>query len=102
VSASAPPSFASLCRRFPTTPIAGCPGRHLIHGEERTSVAALVGDAIPVGQYVSRHARDPVFVARIPGGGLISYAKPDGSFVHTLCDDEGFARKLAQLGIEHS
>ena len=44
-------------------------------------------------------ARDPVHVAALDGGGLISYARPDGSWAHTLNTPEGFARKLAQLGI---
>jgi hypothetical protein len=32
---------------------------------------------------------------------FISYARPDGTFVHTLCDADGFRRKLVQLGISH-
>jgi hypothetical protein len=37
---------------------------------------------------------------RCADGGLISYARSDGSFVHTLATPEGFARKLAALGID--
>jgi len=33
-------------------------------------------------------------------GGLISYKRRDGTFLHTLNTAEGFARKLADLGIE--
>jgi hypothetical protein len=33
------------------------------------------------------------------GGGLISYARGDGSYLHTLNTPDGFARKLRQLGI---
>lgn len=31
---------------------------------------------------------------------LISYARADGSYCHTLGTAEGFARKLAALGIK--
>jgi hypothetical protein len=34
------------------------------------------------------------------GGGLVSYRKPDGAYLHTLNTPDGLARKLAQLGIE--
>jgi hypothetical protein len=44
-------------------------------------------------------ARDPVFVARFADGGLISYRRADGTYVHTLNTREGLERKLAQLGI---
>ncbi len=48
---------------------------------------------------MSAAATDPVIVVQLEGGGLISYARPDGSFVHTLNTSEGFTRKLVQLGI---
>jgi hypothetical protein len=43
-------------------------------------------------------ARDPVVVTPFEDGGLISYRKPDGLFLHTLNTREGFERKLVQLG----
>jgi hypothetical protein len=44
-------------------------------------------------------ARDPVLVVAIDGGGLVSYAREDGTYVHTLNTEAGFQRKLDQLGI---
>jgi hypothetical protein len=44
-------------------------------------------------------ARDPVLVARFAEGGLISYRRADGTYVHTLNTRDGLERKLAQLGI---
>lgn len=44
-------------------------------------------------------ARDPVIVTPLDAGGLISYRKADGMFLHTLNSREGFERKLRQLGI---
>jgi hypothetical protein len=40
-----------------------------------------------------------VLVVVCEGGGLISYRKPDGSYVHTLNTKEGLNRKLDQLGL---
>ena len=45
-------------------------------------------------------ARDIVVVFELSGGGIISYKKPDGAYLHTLCDKDGFKRKLKQLEIE--
>jgi hypothetical protein len=44
-------------------------------------------------------SRDPVLVARFADGGLISYRRADGTYVHTLNTREGLERKLAQLGL---
>jgi hypothetical protein len=62
--------------------------------------AALVGAQAEVARFEVAGARHPVLVAALrDGGGLISYARGDGSYLHTLNTAEGFARKLAQLGI---
>lgn len=50
-------------------------------------------------EYRVADARDAVVVVRFKDGGLISYRKPDGRFLHTLNTEEGFQRKLEQLGI---
>jgi hypothetical protein len=54
-----------------------------------------------VREYRSPVAADPVSVVSIDDGGLISYKKPDGSYLHTLNTTEGFHRKLRQLGITY-
>ena len=59
----------------------------------------FVGAAVDVTRHVVPAARHPVLVARLRDGGVISYAWPDGRFLHTLADADGFARKLAQLGL---
>ena len=43
--------------------------------------------------------QDPVIVTPFDDGGLISYRKADGTFLHTLNTREGLERKLRQLGI---
>ncbi|MEW6735277.1 MAG: hypothetical protein AB1489_28555 [Acidobacteriota bacterium] len=45
-------------------------------------------------------ARDTVIVACLDRGGLISYKRVDGTYLHTLNTAEGFVRKLLALGIE--
>jgi hypothetical protein len=47
-------------------------------------------------------ARDPVVVTSFGDGGLISYRKVNGTFLHTLNTLERFERKLRQLGIDRS
>jgi hypothetical protein len=91
-------SFAELWARG-WAPIHGCPGRYRLRGGGALSPADLVGDDAAVARFVVAGARDPVHVAALAGGGLISYARPDGSWFHTLNTPEGFARKLGQLGI---
>lgn len=59
--------------------------------------AALVGADVPVEEHRVPAAWDAVVVVHLNGGGLISYHRPDGVFVHTLGDAGGFERKLAQL-----
>ena len=76
-----------------------CPGRYILAGEPSTlQPHDLVPDA-DLHEYRVQSAPDPVLVARFDGGGLISYKRPDGHYLHTLNTDEGLERKLQQLGI---
>jgi hypothetical protein len=82
-------------------PIRNCPGRYALRGgDRRLPLTTITGRDIHVSEHRCEAARDTVLVARLAGGGLISYQHSDGSFVHTLNTQEGFARKLKQLGIE--
>ncbi|MBK7074969.1 MAG: hypothetical protein IPH44_21980 [Myxococcales bacterium] len=94
-----PPTVAALLALLTTEPIRGCPGRYRVRGHADRDVRAIVGPTVAVAQHVSPNARHPVLVARLPDGGVISYAWPDGRYLHTLCDAAGFERKLAQLGL---
>jgi hypothetical protein len=80
-------------------PISNCPGRYVLRGSGSLSVEAIAGE-IEVTEYRTDAAKDPVLVAALDGGGIISYRRQDGALVHTLNTEEGFARKLKQLGIE--
>jgi hypothetical protein len=96
-------SFDQLKLGWDWWPIQNCPGRYILRGTQRDlSPRDLVGEEVEVSAYRVEAAKDTVLVARLDKGGLISYKKPDGSFVHTLNTPAGFERKLLQLGIKLS
>lgn len=78
----------------PWRDIPGCPGRAVLRAPDPELDGWVRAHGV-------RHeaARDPVWVWDLPGGGVLSYEKPDGSFVHTLNTDDGLVRKCAALGI---
>ena len=79
----------------------GCPGRYaLTGGPTRVSPRELLGQGARIDRFDRSPESDNLFVARFEGGGLISYEKADGSFIHTLNDEQGLERKLDDLGIE--
>ena len=81
-------------------PIRDCPGRYVLRGVAPTfSLAHLIGDGAVVEEFQSPKALDTVFVACLADGGIISYQRATGTWVHTLCTSEGFRRKLEQLEI---
>ena len=94
-------SFEDLFLRWDWRPIPGCPGRYSLSPDVFSGKPErLLNEACAVRELQSPKAPDPVSVAAIEGGGLISYRKPDGRFIHTLNTPEGLKRKLRQLEIE--
>jgi putative acetyltransferase len=97
-------SYDRLRAALPWRPIPGCPGRLVLGGsrarDQEAALWALLGPRVAVRVFRSRAAADPVVVARLEGGALLSYRRPDGSHVHTLNTPAGLVRKLAQLGID--
>jgi hypothetical protein len=92
--------FEELKRGRGWVPIRGCPGRFILGGGPVSlQPEELVGPGCEPKEFRVAGARDAVVAARFAGGGLISYRKPDGTYLHTLNTEEGFERKLAQLGI---
>jgi hypothetical protein len=91
-------TFEELMMARPWQPIRNCPGRYVLPLTTETPASVAGGDACLRG-YRLATARDRVVVAHIIGGGIISYERPDGRYVHTLNTPEGFTRKLEQLGI---
>ena len=80
--------------------IKDCPGRYTLHDVPPTfSIVELLGTDVAVRRAHSPKARDAVWIAFLETGGVISYSRLDGSWLHTLNTEEGFERKLSQLEI---
>jgi len=94
-----PASFDEIWAARTWRPIHGCPGRFVLR-DARPDLALedIVGPTY-VRRFRVEGARDLVLVVAVAGGGLISYARSDGTCVHTLNTEDGFERKLEQLGI---
>lgn len=77
-----------------------CPGRFLLAGVRRDLPPEdLLGPGAELFEFDVEAARDKVLVAQLDEGGLISYKRADGTYLHTLNSSEGFSRKMLQLGI---
>jgi hypothetical protein len=61
----------------------------------------LIESEAEIDAFMVPAAKDTVLVARIDGGGLISYRRADGTHLHTLNTIAGFERKLRDLGIKN-
>lgn len=89
-----------LIARWGGEAIPHCAGRFVLTAAPpELSPEELVGPAVPLHEFRVAAARDPVVVAQLPDGGLISYRRAAQRFLHTVNTPDGFARKLSQLGI---
>ena len=92
--------FEVLKKQWSWTPIRDCPGRFVLTDvPSDLTPGDLAGPDVELREFRVPGARDVVVVGRLADGGIISYRRSDGSYKHTLNTPEGFARKLAQLGI---
>ncbi|MBI3949766.1 MAG: hypothetical protein HY314_04855 [Acidobacteria bacterium] len=93
-------TFDEIMKAGKWVPIRNCPGRYkLVEADPHLSLHDLLRSNSRISSFRVEKARDVVLVATLDRGGLISYQRADGSFVHTLNTAKGFARKLSQLGI---
>ena len=100
MSGSVAPLYEALAKRWGCKPIHGCPGRSVLSRcPPGITPREIVGEEVPVLAFHVPAARDTVLVAPFEGGGLISYSRRDGTFIHTLNTESGFRRKLEALGI---
>lgn len=94
-------TFNELMANWSWKPIRNCPGRYVRFGlPADLSPEDLLGLDLEVSTFHVAAARDAVVVADLGDGGLISYKRADGTYLHTLNTAEGFERKLLSLGIE--
>lgn len=93
--------FDELKARWIWRPIVNCPGRFVLVNEDRSlPLTMLVPEIDEATSHDVDGLRDKVVVLPVDGGGLISYVRRNGTVLHTLNTDDGFIRKLTQLGIE--
>ncbi len=93
-------AYREVAKKWKWYPIKNCPGRYVLDGgAQETTIQQLLGQEVTIREYQLEIARDTVLVVELSGGGVISYRKPNGLYVHTLCNSDGFERKLKQLGI---
>ena len=92
--------FDELKVKWNWSPIRNCPGRYVLTGVEGTlSPVDLLGSEVQLAEFRVAGARDVVVVAKLKDGGLISYKRADGTYLHTLNTVAGLERKLRQLGV---
>jgi hypothetical protein len=92
--------FSELMAGYDWKPIPNCPGRYVLSAKSIVSPEQLLGADVKVRRFQVSAATDQVLVACLDDGGLISYVRADGTYVHTLNTVQGFERKLLNLGIE--
>ena len=94
-------TFDTLSTGWTWKPIRNCPGRYRLVGVPADlPVEALVGKEVEVARFSVKTAPDEVLVVPLDRGGMISYKRSNGTYLHTLNDPDGFGRKLRRLGIE--
>jgi hypothetical protein len=91
-------TFAHLFAAWSWKAIPNCPGRFVLPPSALTP-QQLIQDDQQVSEHQLPTTRDPVIVAALEDGGVISYRRHDGRYVHTLNTRDGFARKLSDLGL---
>jgi hypothetical protein len=92
--------FQTLLEAWDWTPIPNCPGRFALRAATHLDIDKLLGRAAMAHEFRVQKARDAVLVVPLADGGLISYRRANGSFLHTLNTRDGFDRKLRDLGID--
>lgn len=92
-------TFSTLFNRWAWRQIPNCPGRYVLAAGPVVAPPEAIVPGATSSEHACGTAKDPVIVTPFEDGGLISYRKSDGMFLHTLNTREGFDRKLRQLGI---
>mmetsp|Transcript_35114 Transcript_35114/g.107996 ORF Transcript_35114/g.107996 Transcript_35114/m.107996 type:complete len:184 (+) Transcript_35114:118-669(+) len=101
------PALERLWRALRWREIRNCPGRYttpdaFARSETPGALLARCGlDTEGLAPCEVRcEGKDPILLQRlVGGGGLLTYCRPGGLFVHTLNTESGLARKLEALGL---
>ncbi|KAH9130695.1 hypothetical protein LEN26_008279 [Aphanomyces euteiches] len=100
-------TLQELWEAWPWKMIPNCPGRYVVKKNKVLAampledvLATLTTKPKRVIETTSEKPSDQVHVAVFAdGGGVITYCKSNGAFVHTLNTQSGLERKLAGLGL---
>ena len=94
-------STRSVARAHDWQPILNCAGRYTLGSKpSAVSPAQLVGSMARPLELRSVACRDVIeFIRFSDGGGLLSYRRVCGDYVHTLNTPSGLRRKLMDLGL---
>ncbi len=94
-------TFEKMISEWKWRPIYNCPGRFKLNNVDTTiSIDDLLGFEMEVKQFQTSKAMDMVLIVPFSDGGIISYKREDGSYIHTLNNEDGFKRKLSDLNIQ--
>ena len=94
-------NFQILKDKYTWKEINNCPGRFVLKTTNKTiSIEELLNEKPNINHAKSSKVPDEILIARFTDGGIITYKKNDGTFIHTLNTKEGFNRKLNDLGID--
>ena len=92
-------TLLEILERCDGRPILHCPGRYVLRGVNPGVGPEVICRDAEFARHEVKTARDAVVVAWLTDWGLISYARADGTWLHTVNTPEGYRRKLAELGI---
>ena len=93
-------TFDEMMSEWKWESIQNCPGRFKLQDlNKKLTVGELLAVETEVQKFQVSKARDTVLVVPFFDGGIISYERDDGTYLHTLNDENGFSRKLSDLDI---
>ena len=94
-------TVAQLLREWSWEEMKTAPGRfQLVAPSPQPPMEELLGAEMEVRTVPSSAAGETIVLAEFEDGGLISYRRADGTWVHTLNTRSRYRRKLWELGIE--
>jgi hypothetical protein len=93
--------FNTLKNKYHWKKIYGCPGRFILRNDNKfITVQELIEEKIFINSFRPDEKKDEILIVKLKNGGITSYKKPDGTFIHTLNTSQGFIRKLKMLQID--
>lgn len=99
------PCFTKLFNLYSWIEIKNCPGRYLLTKADNQRLRLIppnefLNNKITIQIFSSQICPDPIHIGKFSDGGLLSYEKSDGTFVHTLNNTSGLNRKINHLNID--